>query len=420
MIIPSIDLMNGKAVQLIQGKTKALEFENPVEIAKKLAIFGPIQVIDLDAAFGNGNNFEIIKEIAKFAEVRVGGGIRTLEYAKRLITLGADKIIIGTKANQKFLKQLNKQIPKDRIIVALDTKNDFIVKNGWRKTTKQKAECLIKKMEPYCSEFFYTCVDKEGLMKGTDLKKIKRLKKLTRNRFSAAGGIYSVSEIKELDSVDVDSILGMALYTGKINLKNAFVQQLKFKNKIIPTIVQDFDTKQVLMLAYSNKESILKTFETGKCFYYSRSRKKLWQKGESSGNSQQIVRAKADCDSDALLYQAKQKNAACHTGKYSCFSGIKESQSSILNQLFVKLQERKQKMPEKSYTAKLLKNKKMLIKKIREESEEVIQALNKNDAENLIWEISDLVYFLATAAINQNVSQKQIFSEIQRRMKQQA
>ena len=173
MIIPSIDLMNGKAVQLIQGKTKVLEFENPVEIARNLAIFGPIQVIDLDAAFGKGNNLEIITEIAKFAEVRVGGGIRTLEYARRLITLGADKIIIGTKANKKFLKQLNKQIPKERIIVALDSKNGFVVKDGWRKSANKKPEKLIKQLEPFCSEFFYTCVDNEGLMKGTDLKEIK-------------------------------------------------------------------------------------------------------------------------------------------------------------------------------------------------------------------------------------------------------
>ncbi|MEK6972480.1 MAG: bifunctional phosphoribosyl-AMP cyclohydrolase/phosphoribosyl-ATP diphosphatase HisIE [archaeon] len=417
MIIASIDLMNGKAVQLVQGKTKVLEFENPVEIAKKLAVFGPIQIIDLDAAFGKGDNLEIVKEIAKFAEVRVGGGIRTVQYAKKLIVFGADKIIIGTKSNKKFLKQLNKQIPKERIIVALDSKNGFVVKDGWRKSTKQKAECIIKKLEPYCSEFFYTCVDNEGLMQGTNIEEIKKLKKLTRNQFSAAGGISSIPEIVKLNSIDVDSILGMALYTRKINLEEAFLQQLRFRNKLIPTIVQDFDTKQVLMLAYSNKESVLKTFETGKCFYYSRSRKKLWQKGESSGNYQQIVRAKADCDYDTLLYQVKQKNVACHTGKYSCFSGIKENNASSLNTLFETLRSRKDKMPAESYTAKLLKNKKLLVEKIREESDEVIEAMKKNDSENLIWEISDLIYFLATAAIKQNISQKQIFSELQRRMK---
>ena len=235
---------------------------------------------------------------------------------------------------------------------------------------------------------------------------------------SAAGGICSIAEIKKLNSIDVDPILGMALYTGKIDLSKAFLQQLKFKNKLIPTIVQDYETKQILMLAYSNKDSILETLQTGSCSYFSRSRKKLWKKGETSGNFQELIRINADCDYDTLLYQVKQKNVACHTGKYSCFSDIKEFQASILNQLFAKLQERKETLPKKSYTTKLLKDKNLLIEKIREESEEVIQAIQKEDSENLVWEISDLIYFLTTAAVEENITAKQVFSELQRRMKQ--
>src|SRR3990167_6468040 len=154
MIIPSIDLMNGKAVQLRQGKEKVLERENVLDLALEFRKYGEIAVIDLDATLGKGNNLELIKKICKIADCRVGGGIRTIERANEILRAGARKIIIGTKATPKFLKRL----PKERIIVAIDAKDNYVVNNGWRNKTNKTPKKLVGELEPFCSEFLFTDV----------------------------------------------------------------------------------------------------------------------------------------------------------------------------------------------------------------------------------------------------------------------
>ena len=225
MIIPSIDLMDGKAVQLRQGKEKILERENVFELAKEFSKYGEIAVIDLDAAMGKGNNLELIKKICKIAPCRVGGGIMTIEKAREILDFGANKIIIGTKANPDFLKQL----PKEKTIAAIDTKDGYVVNRGWANKTKKTPEEAIKELEHYCSEFLFTNVNKEGLMQGFDLDKVKKLKMLTKNKITAAGGITTVEDIKKLEDLGCNSQIGMALYTGKINLEEAFNKLFKPK-----------------------------------------------------------------------------------------------------------------------------------------------------------------------------------------------
>ncbi len=225
MIYPSIDLMNGKVVQLVQGKReqKKIEIENPLEQAEKFSKYN-IQVIDLDAAMGNGNNLAIIKELCSKFTCRVGGGIRTLAKAEEIISSGAKKIIIGSaafkkgKINKEFLTQLEEKLGKEKIIIAIDSKKGKIVIKGWKESTDINAADVIKQLEPYCSEFLYTYVDKEGMMQGTDLETLKKLKTLTNNEITAAGGISSEEEIKKLENLGINSVLGMALYTGKIKL----------------------------------------------------------------------------------------------------------------------------------------------------------------------------------------------------------
>jgi phosphoribosylformimino-5-aminoimidazole carboxamide ribotide isomerase len=225
MIIPCIDLMGGKAVQLIQGKKKALEVDDAIGLAKKWKDY-TIQVIDLDAALGKGSNIKIIKKICKIAKCRVGGGIRSVDKAAEVIKAGAQKAIVGSsvfsndKINFKFLEELDKQIGKEKVMIAIDSKKGNIVVKGWTQSTKLNAEEVIKSLEPYCSEFLYTYVDKEGMMQGTDLGAFKRLRKLTKNEITAAGGISSAEEIIELERIKVNSALGMALYTGKIRLED--------------------------------------------------------------------------------------------------------------------------------------------------------------------------------------------------------
>jgi len=223
MIIPSIDLMDGKAVQLKQGREKVLERENVLELAKEFSKYGEIAVIDLDAALGKGNNLELIKKICKIAPCRVGGGIRTIEKAKEILNAGAKKIIIGTKAAPEFLKQL----PKEKTIVAIDTKDGYIVNKGWVNKTKKTPEEAIKELESYCSEFLFTNVDKEGLMQGFDFDKAIKLKKLTKNKITAAGGITTNDDIIKLERLGFNSQIGMALYTGKIDLEMVFNKLFK-------------------------------------------------------------------------------------------------------------------------------------------------------------------------------------------------
>ncbi|OGH98101.1 MAG: hypothetical protein A2287_01875 [Candidatus Melainabacteria bacterium RIFOXYA12_FULL_32_12] len=408
MIIPSIDIMDGKAVQLKQGKQKILEREDIFELAEYFGRFGEIAVIDLDAAMGKGSNLEIIKKLCKMVPCRVGGGIRSVEKAKEILSYGATKIIIGTKASEYFLSLL----PKDKVIVAIDANKGKIVNEGWMNETNATPADFVKRFDTLCSGYLYTIVEKEGTMTGTDLDAIKQVRAITNKELVAAGGISSIDEIVELDKINASCQLGMSIYTGKINLSDAYCAILDFKkgNGLIPTIAQDINSKQVLMLAYSNKESIKKSMETGLATYFSRSRNALWTKGDTSGNTQKLITAKYDCDKDALLYTVDQKGVACHTGRYSCF----EDKEFNLKSLYNVLMERLKNLPEGSYTAKLFEDEMLLKRKINEEAFEVIHSRTKDE---LTWEVADLLYFVLTLMVKNDVTIDDLLDQLESRRK---
>ncbi|MDD3237483.1 MAG: bifunctional phosphoribosyl-AMP cyclohydrolase/phosphoribosyl-ATP diphosphatase HisIE [Candidatus Gastranaerophilales bacterium] len=408
MIIPSIDLMNGKAVQLKQGKEKVLEREDVLELAKYYSRFGEIAVIDIDAAMGKGENEELIRRICQIAHCRVGGGIRTRDKAKKMLALGAKKIIIGTAADEEFLAQL----PKDKVIVAIDAKNGKVTTEGWTKEVNSTPEDFVKRFDDLCSGYLYTIVENEGMMKGTNLEAIKKIRKLTKKELIAAGGISSVDEIKELVKMNVSTQLGMCIYTNAVKLEDAFCAVMDFEKQdgLIPTIVQDIKTKQVLMLAYSTPESLKKALSEGLGTYYSRSRKELWTKGLTSGNTQELVNAKFDCDQDALLFQVNQKGNACHLERFSCF----EDKMFCINELYDLLLDRKENLPEGSFTTKLFKNEFYLKRKIMEEAFETV---NPECGDGLEWEASDLAYFVLTFMAKHNVTPADIVSNLASRTK---
>ena len=175
MIVPCIDLMDGAVVQLVQGREKVLEGDSPEAMLAKFAAFPVIQVIDLDAALGRGSNEQIVKWLAPRARTRIGGGIRTAEKARRLLEIGAEKVIIGTAAfdangpNEAFLHELAASVPREAILLALDSKDGRIVVKGWRESLDLSAVEIIRELEPYCGGFLCTYVDKEGMMQVTDL-----------------------------------------------------------------------------------------------------------------------------------------------------------------------------------------------------------------------------------------------------------
>ena len=221
MIIPCIDLMGGRVVQLVQGREKALEGGTPEEMLRRFAPFPVIQVIDLDAALGSGDNGPLVEWLAARATCRVGGGVRSLARFEQLRERGADRVIVGTAAfsstgiRHEFLSRLDAAAT----IIALDTRAGRIVVKGWRESLDLTAEQVIRELEPYCAGFLCTYVDKEGMMQGTDLGWFERLRAATGHEITAAGGISTLEEIRALSSMRVHAALGMAVYTGRLPLE---------------------------------------------------------------------------------------------------------------------------------------------------------------------------------------------------------
>jgi phosphoribosylformimino-5-aminoimidazole carboxamide ribotide isomerase len=226
MIFPCIDLMDGKVVQLVQGREKALEADAPLEMLRRFAAFPEIQVIDLNAAMSTGSNDDLVRLVAAHARTRVGGGVRTVDRARALVEQGAHKVIVGTAAfaadgvNAGFLEDLAVAIGRERVIVALDSKQGRIVVKGWREATRFRAEDVLRTLEPYCAGFLCTYVDKEGMLQGTDLDWIRRLRAATALEITAAGGITTLEEVRALLAMDVHAALGMAVYTGRLKLED--------------------------------------------------------------------------------------------------------------------------------------------------------------------------------------------------------
>ena len=218
MIIPCIDLMDGKVVQLVQGRDKALEGDAPLEMLRKFAAFPEIQVIDLDAAMGKGENSALVELLASRAKCRVGGGVRTPERARKLIEQGAYRVVVGTAAFTPVIAEIAAAVGPERVIIALDSKHGKIVVKGWQEATDFTAEEVIGRLEPFCGGFLCTYVDKEGMMQGTDLDWFRRLRAATRHELTAAGGITTIEDIRALQAMNVHAALGMAIYTGRLDL----------------------------------------------------------------------------------------------------------------------------------------------------------------------------------------------------------
>jgi len=220
MIVPCIDLMDGKVVQLVQGREKALEGKSIDEMLQLFEGFPQIQVIDLDAAMDRGSNSGLVKYLAGHAIVRAGGGVRSIGRAQQLLAQGAYRVIVGTGAFSipGFLEELAAAIGSERVIVALDSKDGRIVVKGWREATDLTAIEVIAKLEPYCSGFLCTYVDKEGMLQGTDLDWFRSLRRGTNHELTAAGGITTLADVAALTALDIHCAIGMAIYTGRLDL----------------------------------------------------------------------------------------------------------------------------------------------------------------------------------------------------------
>jgi phosphoribosylformimino-5-aminoimidazole carboxamide ribonucleotide (ProFAR) isomerase len=218
MIIPCIDLMSGKVVQLVQGREKALELPDPIAVLEKFSTFSEIQVIDLDAAMGLAPQVECVRELCRRKPCRVGGGIRSLERAFAAVSEGAHKVIVGSAAfttrgiDHGFLRSLTKIIPKQRLIVAVDCLNDRVAIHGWREVLPLNSSEALPQLQPYCSEFLCTCIEVEGRLQGTNLEWFRRLREYTHLPITAAGGITTDEEVHALEELGMNAALGMSIY----------------------------------------------------------------------------------------------------------------------------------------------------------------------------------------------------------------
>ena len=224
MVIPSIDLKGGKVVQLIQGERPAIATDDLDLWISRFKGFPRVQLIDLDAAMRTGTNDKLLRRVASVLPCRVGGGIRTIDRACEVLEYGAEAVIIGSslflegRPNIDFANTLASTIGKRRIIAAVDSKGGRVVIKGWTEATSLTAVDAVQALEPFCEEFLYTHVDKEGLMEGTDLDAIMAVKQATSRRVTAAGGITTQTEIDRLNEEGIDAVVGMAIYTGRLDI----------------------------------------------------------------------------------------------------------------------------------------------------------------------------------------------------------
>ncbi len=226
MLIPSIDLQNGHVVQLVQGERLAIEAPDPEPWIKKFSSFPRVQLIDLDAARGRGDNAALVRSICGRLPCRVGGGIRTIERARDVLSLGAHAVIASSAlfrdgaVDAAFARSLAEAVGVERLIAAVDSRGGRVVIHGWKTVLPITAVDAVRALEPFCSEFLYTHVDTEGLMGGTDMTAIMAVRQATVRRVTAAGGITTWTEINQLDAAGIDAVVGMAIYTGQLPLTN--------------------------------------------------------------------------------------------------------------------------------------------------------------------------------------------------------
>jgi len=406
MIVPSIDIMGGRAVQLRRGKELVLDGGDPLQRLEEFSIAGEVAVVDLDAALGRGSNTALMRDLVRRAPCRVGGGIRDVDSARAWLDAGATQVMIGTAATPDFCAAL----PRERVIAAVDAERGQIVVDGWRASTGVPVVERVRQLAPVVGGFLFTQVDKEGEMRGFDRAAVETVVRAAGEcRVTAAGGITTATEVAELDQAGADAQVGMALYTGRLSLGDAIAAPLAkpLPGEIWPTAVCD-ESGRTLGLVWSTRESVARAVAERRGIYWSRSRKTIWKKGETSGNTQQLVRVDLDCDRDALRFTVRQSGAGfCHLNRKSCWPAAFD-----LSDLERTLTDRIARPVPGSGTMRLLEEPGLLAAKLREEAEELAGA---ESSEDVVRETADVLYMALVALTRGGGTLAQVRAELARR-----
>ena len=406
MIVPSIDLMGGRAVQLVGGRGEPVTSSDPFEMAERFAVVGEIAVIDLDAALGRGSNAEIVRELLRRTPCRFGGGIRSANDALEWLDAGAAKVILGTAATPDVLAEL----PRDRVIAALDGVDGEVVVRGWTEHTGATVLDRLVELRDQVGGFLVTFVEREGRLGGTDLEACRRVVEAAGGTpVTAAGGVTTAAEIAALDRLGADAQVGMAIYTGRLGLAEAFAAPLVSDRPdgLWPTVVCD-EHGVALGLVYSSAASLAAAVDERRGIYWSRSREELWRKGETSGAVQELLKIDADCDRDALRFTVRQAGGGfCHRKTRSCWGperGLGALERRLLDRIVNPVAD--------SYTDRLVRNPALLAAKLTEEAGELAEAFDDAD---VAWEAADVLYFTLTTLAARGVPLEAAIRELDHR-----
>lgn len=376
MIISTINLKNGDLVRIDSNNSETIQNTNISEFVRYLRLFGEIFV----KTDNSPKSEEVLKQICKLSDCNVLiNSNPTLEEAKKIISYGAQKIVLKAGSQENILSLL----PKNRAAVYIET----------------DIEANLKRYNNYTNLFFIKLTNKENIS-------LEEIRTYTAKNI-AIESKFDISDISHFEKENISVIIDCEYYENKEKMTEAFCQCLDFEKRYgyLPTIVQDYETKQVLMLAYSNLDSLKQALNTQKGTYFSRSRKKIWVKGETSGNVQGLVKARYNCDKDALLFFVRQTGNACRHGKYSCFS----EKDIEINSLYNDILNKKRLLPDKALTTKLFEDEFVLKKKLMEKAFDLI---NYEKNSSLETEAAQLTYLLLTFMAAHNITPKDVLDKL--------
>lgn len=314
MIIPGVNLMGGRASQLVEGQKLDGPTADPVDVVRRYALAGEVSVIDVDSAKREGSNTELLQSLLPLGRLRVGGGIRDRQTAVRWLDAGAEKIVVGTAATPELFRSL----PRSRLIAALDAHDGQVVVDGWRTHTGRTVVERMAELRAYVGGFLVNVVEKGGKMQGTRLELVQAMVDAAGDaRLTVAGGITTAEEIGHLDRMGVDAQVGMALHTGRLDLADAISAPLSSDrlDGLWPSVVAD-PRGVALGLCWSSLESIRETIRTGSAVFYSR-RRGLWKKRAAG---MRVISIDPDCDRDTLRFVVvPNEDGFCHRQVWTCF-----------------------------------------------------------------------------------------------------
>ena len=448
-IIPCLDVRDGRVVKGINFDG-IQDVADPVEMARFYNERGADELVfyDITASIENRSIFtEVLKKVASqiFIPLTVGGGINTLEDFDRVLKCGADKVSVNSGAikDPELIHKGAQRYGNQCVVLSMDVKKvgeayHVFTGAGKQDTGMDALEWAERGVALGAGELVINSIDTDGVKKGFDMDLLLAIAQRVSVPIIASGGAGSMEDFYQLfQHPAMDAGLAASVFHYKeidiMELKNYLAgkgipmrrvspkRELKFDEKgLIPAIVQDYYTKKVLTLAYMNAESLEISMKEGRTCFYSRSRQELWRKGETSGNTQQIVSITLDCDGDALVVEVVKNGPACHTGEDSCFFQplyiSPELAPFSYDGLYQLIRGRKEEPKEGSYTTYLFqKGLDKILKKIGEESAEVIIAGVKGQREEAVYEVADLLYHLMVFMVEEGIPLSEVTDELARR-----